>query len=108
MQPLAPYLRDAPEGLPFKFDAETIIRGLNFTLTSTAGPIDFLATAPAATDYEELLRYSEKTSLSGCEVLVVSLDKLIEMKRGAGRVKDFEMIGMLEALKDETSPDEKI
>jgi hypothetical protein len=32
--PLKPYLRGAPEGLPFRFDAATIISGLNFTLTS--------------------------------------------------------------------------
>ena len=37
-----PYLRGAPEGLPFRFDAATIRRGLNFTLRTTAGDIDVL------------------------------------------------------------------
>jgi len=100
MDPLSPSLRGAPEGLPFRFDAETIVRGLNFTLMSTAGPIDFFATAPAATSYEELVEHSVSIKLCGCDVLVVELDKLIEMKRGAGRVKDFEMIAMLEELKN--------
>ncbi len=29
-----PYLRGAPAGLPFRWDADTIRRGLNFTLTT--------------------------------------------------------------------------
>jgi hypothetical protein len=32
LSPLQPYLRGATPGLPFTFDAETIRRGLNFTL----------------------------------------------------------------------------
>lgn len=30
LAPFDPYLRGAPPGLPFRFDAETIARGLNF------------------------------------------------------------------------------
>src|SRR3990170_2771584 len=30
----APYLRGAPPGLPFRWDARTLERGLNFTLTN--------------------------------------------------------------------------
>ena len=37
LEPLGPYLRGAPAGLPFTFDAETISRGLNFTLSTAAG-----------------------------------------------------------------------
>jgi hypothetical protein len=42
LAPFATYLRGAPAGLPFRWDAETIWRGLNFTLTTTLGPIDAL------------------------------------------------------------------
>ena len=34
-----PYLRGAPPGLPFRWDVETLRRGLNFTLATTLGPI---------------------------------------------------------------------
>jgi hypothetical protein len=34
LSPLQPYLRGAPPGLPFRFDADTINRGLNFTLVT--------------------------------------------------------------------------
>ena len=32
MEPLGPYLRGVPRGLPFKFDVATVSAGLNFTL----------------------------------------------------------------------------
>jgi hypothetical protein len=35
-----PYLRDAPSGLPFRLDAETIQRGLNFSLMTDLGALD--------------------------------------------------------------------
>ena len=36
LEPLSPYLRGAPPGLPFRLDAQTLARGLNFTLTTAA------------------------------------------------------------------------
>jgi hypothetical protein len=40
LAPLRPYLRGAPAGLPFTWDIETLSKGLNFTLTTTAGDLD--------------------------------------------------------------------
>ena len=40
LAPHAPYLRDAPSGLPFGWNAKTIRNGLNFTLTTDLGDID--------------------------------------------------------------------
>jgi len=37
LQHLDPYLRGAPLGLPFRCDERTISRGLNFTLSTSAG-----------------------------------------------------------------------
>src|SRR5438128_4509354 len=42
LEPLRPYLRGAPPGLPFRLDAPTIRRGLNFTLTTSLGALDLL------------------------------------------------------------------
>jgi hypothetical protein len=42
LAPLEPYLRGAPRGLPFRFDPDTVRRGLNFTLRTTLGDIDLL------------------------------------------------------------------
>jgi hypothetical protein len=55
LEPIRPYLRGAPPGLPFQFDAATIRRGLNFTLTTEAGDLDLLGEAAGGGTYEDLL-----------------------------------------------------
>ena len=55
LAPHAPYLRGAPPGLPFRWDTETIDRGLNFTLTTTLGDLDLLGEIAGGGRYEQLL-----------------------------------------------------
>jgi len=93
-----PYLRGAPPGLPFAFDAETIRRGLNFTLTTTLGDVDFLGEIVGGGKYEDLEPHTSALSVFGREVLVIDLPALIRAKRAAGRPKDLEAIAELEAL----------
>ncbi len=100
LKPFNPYLRGAVQGLPFVLDEETVSKGLNFTLVSDLGAIDLLADIPGAKDYDELLEASTMVELCGCQVQVVQLDKLIELKRSAGRIRDFEVLAMLEKLRD--------
>ena len=42
LRPHHPYLRGAQPGLPFRWDEDTLKRGLNFTLTTSLGDIDLL------------------------------------------------------------------
>jgi len=53
--PHAPYLRGAPPGLPFRWDAATLLRGLNFTLTTDLGAIDLLGEITGGGRYEDLV-----------------------------------------------------
>ena len=101
---LRPYLRGAPPGLPFQFDAETIGRGLNFTLTTTAGDLDLLGEATGGGTYEALLPRSEVREVFDIECTFVDLQTLIHLKRAAGRPKDLERIAELEALWQERRP----
>jgi hypothetical protein len=101
LSPYQPYLRGAPPGLPFTFDPATIERGLNFTLTTTLGDIDLLGEVAGGGSFEQLLPYAEPVELEGRRCLVVSLDKLIALKRAAGRPKDREALAELEALLEE-------
>jgi len=101
LAPLAPYLRGAPVGLPFRFDVETIKRGLNFTLVTSAGDLDVLGEATGGGTYEALLPRSEVRALLGLECRFVDLQTLIHLKRAAGRPKDLERIAELEALQQE-------
>ena len=101
LAPLKPYLRGAPLHLPFFFNVETIRRGLNFTLETTLGDLDLLGEVTGGGTYEELLRFSSSVSLFGHECRCVTLEKLIELKRAAGRPKDNEILAELQALLEE-------
>ena len=101
LEPLSPYLRGAPPGLPFKLDAETIARGLNFTLRTSAGDLDLLGEAAGGGTYEALLPHTELRDVLGCMCRFVDLETLIRLKRAAGRPKDLERIAELEALRAE-------
>lgn len=98
---VSPYLRGAPPGLPFRFDEKTVAMGLNFTLRTTIGSVDLLGEVAGGGRYEELLPHAIEASGYDRTFQMVSLDKLIDLKRAAGRPKDFEMIAQLEALRQE-------
>ena len=101
LSPFKPYLRGAPEGLPFRFDAETIKRGLNFTLRTTAGDIDLLGEISGIGGFPQAMARSVDAELFGKTYHFIDLDALIESKRAAGRAKDLEVIAELEAIREE-------
>ncbi|MFO0965735.1 MAG: DUF6036 family nucleotidyltransferase [Gemmataceae bacterium] len=101
LQPWNPYLRGAPPGLPFRWDERTLESGLNFTLTTTHGDIDLLGEVSGGGRYEQLLPCSTEVTAFGLTCRVVTLDKLIQLKRAAGRAKDLEVIAELQALLEE-------
>lgn len=99
--PLEPYLRGAPPGLPFKLDLATMRMGLNFTLITKLGQVDLLGEVAGGGTYEALQPHSEIRDVFGVMAPCVSLEKLIALKRAAGRVKDLEPIAELEAIRQE-------
>lgn len=101
MQTFQPTLRGAPAGLPFRFDVPTVEAGLNFTLDTTAGPIDFLGEIVGGGRFEDLMPHTVELQVFGFPCRVVSLDKLIAIKRATGRPKDLEAIAELESLREE-------
>jgi predicted nucleotidyltransferase len=101
LAPLAPYLRGAPPGLPFRLDEPTLAAGLNFTLTTTAGELDLLGEVAGAGTYQALIATSRQLELFGTRCWCVDLETLIRLKQAAGRPKDFEALAELIALKEE-------
>ncbi len=99
--PHSPYLRGAPPGLPFRWDAETLRRGLNFTLTTAFGDLDVLGEITGGGGFDALVARSRPVAVFGLDVRCLDLDCLIEVKRAAGRPKDLEVIAELEALREE-------
>lgn len=99
---LNPYLRGAPPGLPFKFDEKTIRSGMNFTLTTELGWIDLLGEITGGGGYEDLLPYSVRVRVFGEQSWLLGLERLIFVKRAAGRPKDLEAIAELERILDQS------
>jgi hypothetical protein len=96
-----PYLRGAPPGLPFRWDETTISRGLNFTLTTSAGALDLLGEIAGGGGYEALYPHTQEVGIFGMKCRRLTLSRLIEVKRAAGRPKDLDAIAELKALQEE-------
>jgi len=103
LAPFAPYLRGAPEGLPFKWEAQTIWNGLNFTLTTSLGPLDLFAEITLGGTYDDLLPHTVTLDIFDSRCLCLGLERLIEVKRAAGRPRDLDAIAELQALLEERS-----
>ena len=101
LSPIAPYLRGAPPGLPFKLDLATLQAGLNFTLSTDAGDLDLFGEVVGGGTFGDLVGHSRTLDLFGTHCRCLDLETLIRVKRAAGRPKDFEAIAELEALREE-------
>lgn len=101
LAPHTPYLRGAPPGLPFSLDEKTLRNGLNFTLMTQLGALDLLGEITGGGLYEDLLPHSIRLSLYGAECLCLGLERLIYVKRAAGRPKDLEILAELETILEE-------
>jgi hypothetical protein len=98
LAPFHPALRGAPDGLPFTLDADTLTRGLNFTLRTDFGDIDLLGEMTGVGGYEATLRGAREFDLFNMPILVASAEVLLKAKKAAGRKKDQMAIPELEAL----------
>src|SRR5262249_37565498 len=100
LAPHRPYLRGAPPGLPFQWTADTVGRGLNFTLTTALGDVDLFGEVVGGGGYEALVPHAIEIELFGRRCLCLGLEKLIDVKRAAGRPKDLEAIAELETIRE--------
>ena len=101
LAPWSPYPRGAPTGLPFRWDERTVNNGLNFTLVCTLGALDLLGEVIGGGGYEQLVDHSILLEMLGGRYRFLDLEKLIAVKRAAGRPKDFEAVAELEAIAEE-------
>ncbi len=103
LAPYQPYLRGAAPGLPFRWSMETLNAGLNFTLDTSLGAIDLFGEVTGGGPYEALVADTVILHVFGIDCRCVSLPRLIQLKRAAGRPRDLEAIAELEAIQEETS-----
>ncbi len=98
LQEVSPTLRGAPAGLPFYWDEATIRNGLNFTLATKIGDLDLFGEVAGGGTFESLLADSFEIEVFGTRCRCVKLERLIQLKKAAGRPKDLEAIAELETL----------
>ena len=96
--PQEPYLRGVQPGLPFVLDEATLRAGLNFTLVSKLGDLDLLGEIVGGGGFDDLIDDTIEIELFGVCCRCLGLEKLIEVKRAAGRPKDLEALAELEEL----------
>jgi hypothetical protein len=99
LAPLAPTLRGAPAGLPFKLDVRTLRSGLNFTLDTAKGELDLLGEITGIGGFAQVAQEAISMDLYGRSVRVMSLNGLERAKRAAGRLKDLGDLGYIAELK---------
>lgn len=100
LKPYHPRLRGAPADLPFTFDVRTISQGMNFTLSTDLGALDFLGEVSGLGSYGEVRAAAKIKTIEGMRIAVLSLAGLIKSKRAAGRPKDLYVLPELEALEE--------
>jgi predicted nucleotidyltransferase len=98
LQPFHPVLRGAPADLPFRFDAKTIAQGLNFTLSTDLGDLDFLGDVSGLGSFQEVLAESDVRTVGVVDCRVLSLEGLIKSKIAAGRPRDLYVLPELRGL----------
>jgi len=91
----------APQDLPFTWDKQTVQMGLNFTLTTSLGDLDLFGAMIGAGGYDQLLVHSLQMNLLGVKCRCVTLERMIQMKRAAGRPEDLPVMAELVALLEE-------
>ena len=82
-------------------DHKTLANGLNFTLVTMLGDLDLLGEITGGGGYDDLLPHTIQLTLFGKTCLCLDLERLIFVKRAAGRPKDFEAISELQTLLEE-------
>jgi predicted nucleotidyltransferase len=100
LEPFRPALRGAPPGLPFRFDAKTIASGLNFTLTTDLGDLDFLGEVSGLGFFQEVLAMTDVRNVGGVDCRVLSIEGLIKSKIAAGRPRDLYVLPELRGLSE--------
>ena len=92
-------LRGAPPDLPFRPDVATLAAGLNFTLSTSEGPLDLLGEVEPLGDFDRIASRAETYEIWGRRLRTISLEDLIRVKQHIKRFKDSESLHQLLAIK---------
>ena len=94
-----PSLRGAPAELPFKFDAQALAFGSNYTLVTDIGALDLLGWVEPIGDYNALQASAETHVVRQTPVRTIGLEDLIRIKEHINRPKDRDSLFQLIAIR---------
>lgn len=77
-------------------------KGLNFTLITSLGALDLLGDIVGRGGYEQMFETTIRVEIGGVKCLCLDLERLIQVKRAAGRPKDLEVVAELQQILEET------
>lgn len=89
-----------PEAEGFELNGEHLRSRLDWHFSTSAGRLDVLLVIDGPGGYDVLARSAEKRTVGDTEVLVASLDDLVEAKETAGRAKDLRVLAELREIRD--------
>ena len=72
-------------------------------MDTSLGQVDVLGEITGGGSYEALLPHCHAIEVYGLPCLVIDLERLIYVKRAAGRRKDLDAIAELELLRDQAN-----
>ena len=99
--------RNLARSVEERLEALTLRRGLNFTLTTDIGDLDLLGEIVGGGAYDQLLADTAEIRVFGVACRCLNLERLIAVKRAAGRPKDLEAIAELEAIREERGANDR-
>jgi hypothetical protein len=100
IRPLNPRPRGFPAGLPFVFDAQTILSTQILTLQTDVCDLDLLGEIPGIGTFAQVDAAAQDFRFEGLRFRVLSIDGLITAKGTANRPKDQPGLVELRALRD--------
>ena len=78
-----------------------VVNDIEVHTDNAIGALDLLGEIVGSGSYENLLPDTIRIEVGGVECLCLSLERLIEVKRAAGRPKDLETVAELERIQQE-------
>jgi hypothetical protein len=89
---------DAPEGLPFDHDADSLAAARFWNLHTRHGDLDISFVPSGTQGYDDLKRDAEELSIDGLSIVVASLADIVRSKGAANRDKDRRVLPALREI----------
>ena len=92
----------APDGVPFRIEAETLATADSWTLTTRVGDLDLMFLPAGTRGYDDLRNGAHRERIAGVTVTVAALADVIRSKEAANREKDNMQLPILRKTLEQT------